>query len=206
MNILFVGAFRSTLSDGKSGGQTFACTSLLSALRERGALVDTIDSSLEGITQRGLIKRTLSAALRVSTLIYKLIANRYDFLYLFSSAGPSFVEKSIMARIGYVLGVRPVMFPRSGAMAGQITTSRFMRTVAASTFSRCHLVVCQSVWWEKFYTTQLGPFNSIVVENWIPAALEDAANNRLAKFERGLGGGRALGENRNSSQSVSTVA
>lgn len=180
MNILFVGAFRTTLNDGKSGGQTFACTSLADAIRNAGHNVDLVDSSAGSITDTGFLERAIRALARLSRVVWMLAANRYDYAYLFCSAGLSFIEKAIMVLAARALGARPVLFPRSGALIRQVDHSRLFKSIVSLCIRMCDSVICQSHSWAAFFSRLYPAGNFVVIENWLPGELEADARLRLA--------------------------
>ncbi len=168
-NILFVGAFNNNTLDGSTGGQLFACTSLLDS--ELSLLYNfiKIDSTADTVPAPPVYKRLLKAASRVFKLIFNLIFKRIDTVLIFSSAKLSFIEKGMMAFLSRVFKKRVVFAPRSGLSLEDYESSRFMRWFMPQVITSSTFIICQGEIWKEFYKkiSKVNDDKFIVINNWI---------------------------------------
>jgi len=168
LKVLFVGAFAHT-KDGAVGGQLHACKTLLRSNIKTEVDFVLVDSTMETLPPPRLHRRGYLATQRIIKFCYALLVNRIDTVFIFTSAGFSFIEKGLMVLIGHWLGRRVVLSPRSGLLIDDIENSRLMRWYVPFIMSRCDAVLCQSDSWLNFYQklTQLPNSKFSVVKNWL---------------------------------------
>ena len=166
--ILFVGAFGSASSEeGHTGGQLFACNSLLAseAAREFNWLL--IDSMASTNRQRSLWERLSKAVIRF--LAFVRLLPKADVVLLFSSAGFSFTEKGCMALLARRFGKKVVLAPRSGLLQDALEKKGWQRAFARRVIRRVDCLLCQSLFWKDFYYKLAGGPKEKYVHrpNWI---------------------------------------
>jgi glycosyltransferase involved in cell wall biosynthesis len=168
-SLIFVGATRTTLDDGRMGGQAFACRSLITSdLSEIYNLVP-IDSSIASILDAKGLARAPSAIYRVLQLLWHLLAKRPVAAIIFTSHGLSFLEKGLMVLICRAMGVRTLLMPRSGHLTTQVERSPAFRSFVGRIIAASSLTICQSNYWEKFFNEVGNSKGHLkVVENWLP--------------------------------------
>ncbi len=166
---VFVGAFKATASDGSVGGQTHACTSLVTSRLSQFVRWTLIDSTMEGVGDRPLSRRAFYACRRLVQFAGKVARRDVDGALLFSSYGLSFIEKGVMALVAKGLGRRVVLSPRSGLLLDDLERSSFMRWFVPFVFRRCDVVICQGQSWAHRYKQISRHANTTfaVIPNWI---------------------------------------
>ncbi len=167
-SILFVGAFGAGKSrDGHTGGQLFACRSLLDSPLGKKYHWLLIDSMAETNKHRFFFLRLWKAFMRMFKFLWFL--PKCDKVLLFSSAGFSFMEKGLMAVVAGRLGKRVIFAPRSGLVQDEWAGSFWKRRFAACVLKNANYVICQSAFWVSFYRNLGGgPAEKYVyLPNWI---------------------------------------
>jgi len=184
VRILFVGAFGESRSEeGHTGGQLFACKSLLAS--SLGSKYDwsLIDSMASTNKRRRFPERLLKAFLRVVSFVVKL--PRADVVLLFSSAGMSFAEKGLMALWAKRLGKAVIFAPRSGLIEDELAVRPGRKRFVARVVQAVDVLLCQSPFWVKFYGDIAGGQTDkcICLPNWIDAGpyIADAQERKKTK-------------------------
>jgi glycosyltransferase involved in cell wall biosynthesis len=166
--VLFVGSFIAP-SDGKIGGQYFACRSLVdSELSEQFNFV-LIDSTLDTIHVNSFLFRLNKISKRLLLFIKHLLFSKIDVVLIFSSSGLSFLEKGFMAIMARVFGRKVTLFPRSGNILENAKGKAFLFYIRV-VFKVCHKVVCQSNFWKESFSSLAPGISSqkfVVIENWL---------------------------------------
>jgi glycosyltransferase involved in cell wall biosynthesis len=115
-----------------------------------------------------LFVRALRALLRSGRFLVSFERSRPHALLIFSSAGASFVEKSIYAAYGHLRGSRVLFFLRDGAFMLRARRSPAYRSAARILLRSADVVLCQTLGWREFFVAEIGiePSRCEVVENW----------------------------------------
>ncbi len=184
VRILFVGAFGESRSkEGHTGGQLFACRSLLASSLGRKYDWLLIDSMASTNKRRLLPERLLKAFLRVVSFVVKL--PRADVVLLFSSAGMSFTEKGLMALWAKRLGKSVIFAPRSGLIEEELAIRPGRKRFVARVVRAVDVLLCQSPFWVKFYADIAGGRRAkyVCLPNWIDAGpyIADAQERKKTK-------------------------
>ncbi|MBT1700925.1 glycosyltransferase family 4 protein [Fulvivirgaceae bacterium PWU4] len=168
--VLFVGAFNNTTQN--TGGQLFACLSLVNSRLSEEISWRLIDSTATTNQQRSFFDRTFNAAKRVFRFVLSLFTFNPHTTLIFFADGASFIEKGIMALIAKLFFKRVVVCPRAGPLIDDIPASAFWRKFTRLVFSVSDVVVCQSDTWKTFFGAHIGFEASgkyVVIRNWINA-------------------------------------
>jgi glycosyltransferase involved in cell wall biosynthesis len=166
--VVFVGGFNTSIG-GPTGGQLFACTTLISSKIQSKIDFICIDTTMESLPPPPLLRRSYKAALRLKHYITTILFNNIDAVLIFSSSGKSFFEKGLMALIAKIFKIRVVFSPRSGFLKENLLASPLMRCFAKCVFKSCDTVLCQSQSWADFYSklTRNQDKKFHVVKNWL---------------------------------------
>ncbi len=170
MRILFVGAFGEGKSpEGHTGGQLFACRSLLSSALGQKYDWLLIDSMASTNKRRSWPERLSKAVFRLFGFGWKVF--RADVVLLFCSAGFSFTEKGLMALWAKLLGKPVILAPRSGLMEEDIRRSVARRRFVARVVGAVDVLLCQSPFWKNFYSGLARGVagKCVCLPNWIDA-------------------------------------
>jgi len=93
--VLFIGSFIKVNKDGGTGGQLFACTSLINSDLSQSIDWILIDSSTK-IPIPGIFVRILKAINRLIKSIYHILFSKIDSLLVFSTHGIGILEKGLI--------------------------------------------------------------------------------------------------------------
>jgi len=165
--MLIVGAFP-TKSIREHGGILTSCRVLLaSSLPQRMELI-LVDSSSRTVPPPPYLQRLVPALLRVILTVKHCVRSNPDVLLLFASPGPSFIEKSIMAAIARLFGIKTLMFPRGAALVAQYQVSHLRATMLRLCFRIPTLMLCQGHAYQEFFAHEvgLGLTRCPVIHNW----------------------------------------
>ncbi|KYF59237.1 hypothetical protein BE08_16740 [Sorangium cellulosum] len=168
--ILFVGSFNPP-ADGRIGGQYFACRSLIESELKDDFDFLLVDSTIDTIRVSSVLTRVHKVPMRVLRCVRALLLSEVDAVLLFSSSGPSFVEKGSIGLLGKLLGKKVIIFPRSGPIIDNVARSKLYRSYLSAVVRSCDAVICQSDYWRSFFL-ELVPEGDgeklVVIENWLP--------------------------------------
>ncbi|MCB0704419.1 MAG: glycosyltransferase family 4 protein [Saprospiraceae bacterium] len=169
LRVLFVGGFQKIGKSGHVGGQAFACTSLVESDWGKTINWHLLDTMAETNQKRSFLYRLKKAIQRFAEMYRVLRKGEVDQVLIFSSAGFSFVEKGLMARMAKRYH-KPVMFaPRSGLILDSMENSKWMHNYVRNTISLVDRVICQGESWQEFYQNLAGGPDEkyVVIHNWI---------------------------------------
>jgi glycosyltransferase involved in cell wall biosynthesis len=185
LRMLIVGAFPARRIREHGGILTSCRVLLASSLPQRMDLI-LVDSSSPTVPPPPYWHRLLRAGLRVSITLKHCIRQRPDVILLFASPGASFIEKSIMAAIARLLGIKTLMFPRGAALVTQYQASRLRATLLRLCFRIPTLMLCQGQAYQEFFAAEvgLGLSRCPLIQNW-------TATSRLLQ----IGATRLYGDN-----------
>ncbi len=155
LRMLMVGAFpRQGIRE--HGGVLTLCRALLaSSLPQRMELI-LVDSSSPTVPPPPLFNRLLRACLRVAITARRLVFSRPDVVLLFASPGASYIEKTFMAALARLLGIRTLMFPVGAALIADYENSRLLARFLRGCFHLPTLMLCQGVVYRKFFVDKVG--------------------------------------------------
>jgi len=170
--VLFVGAFVQKSKSGHTGGQMFACNSLINS--RLSDLVDwhLIDTTATTNQKRSFIQRIFKASLRFTKFGWALLTKKVDTVLLFASYGFSFREKGIMLRMARFFGKKTIIAPRSGLIKNEVAASGSTRNFVADIIRKADRVICQGPSWKTYYSGLSGDTNLdkfVVIHNWLDA-------------------------------------
>jgi glycosyltransferase involved in cell wall biosynthesis len=176
LRMLIVGAFPAQMIREHGGILTSCRVLLASTLPQRMDLI-LVDSSSPTVPPPPYLNRLLRAGVRVIVTLKHCLGARPDVMLLFASPGASFVEKTIMAGIGRMLGTKTLMFPRGAALVTQYRSSRLRAGLLGLCFRVPTLMLCQGSAYQDFFAGQaaLGLARCPLIPNW-------TATNRLLQI------------------------
>ncbi len=143
IKLLFVGAFRENASIGALGGTLTACSLLMGSLFAERVLPILVDSTAPN-PPYALPMRAVLAAARLVRVFLALIFQRPDCALIFATAGASWIEKGVMARLCGVFGVPVILAPRSMNAADDVVLSARLRHFTRAVIKCCAIVLVQS--------------------------------------------------------------
>jgi len=178
--VLFIGSFIKVNKDGGTGGQLYACTSLLES--ELSNYVDwiLIDSSTK-LPVPGFTKRVLKALKRIVRSIYHILFSKVDTLLIFTADGFSFYEKGAVALFGKFCGKKVIIAPRSGFIINDLK-KKYSKKYMAYVFKKVNVILCQGQTWKDLFEDsfpKIDKSNFIIRRNWI-----NTASYKIKKKER----------------------
>ncbi len=168
-NVIFIGSFKSNTGDGGTGGQLFACTSLIESDLKNHANFLLIDTTAISIPAPPVYKRFFNVFKRQLQLYKLLLFYRVDTVIAFSSAGLSFIEKGFMLLVSKLFRKRTIFAPRSGITKADYANSKIYRSLIPFIIKNVDIVICQNMKWKLFYQG-INPLNNNefkVIKNWI---------------------------------------
>lgn len=167
--ILFVGAFNRKTKDGSSGGQLFACTSLMESNLTNLFDFIKLDTTAETVPAPPVYKRLSKVVGRLLRILFYLFFKKIDTILIFSSAKLSFIEKGLMAIIYSLAGKKVIFAPRSGLSLIDYEKSKFMKWYMPIVINKATFVICQGNTWKEFYQkiSNKNEDKFIIINNWI---------------------------------------
>ena len=100
--------------------------------------------------------------------MWLVIRNRPDAILIFSSAGSSFLEKSLFAMFGHFLCRRVLLFPRGGRLMDDCRRVSLYRFFVKCMLRFPNILLCQGEAWRHFFSREIGlPLEKcVVLTNW----------------------------------------
>lgn len=166
--VLFVGSFKSKSRDSSTGGQSFACTSLvLSSLNQKVEWLK-LDTTAQN-KERLFITRMFQALKRIILFVFKIIFLKPDYILLFAANGWSFREKGLLASIGKSFNKTVIFAPRSGVILKDIERNHKFKSIITKTLNNIDVLICQSNFWKSFYSkyNENGSLRMKIIQNWV---------------------------------------
>ncbi|GEM_PF-2169877 len=182
--ILFIGSFNLP-ENGQYGGVYFASTTLRDGLKKDGFQIIEMDTTLKNIAEARVSRRLPSILYRQFKFLLTIILNpRARFLFVFLSGGGSYIDKFLSIVLAKFLCIRVIVFPRSGHLIKDYDKKMF-KFFINSVLKMTDKVVCQSTFWEDYFTSKNVDVNKLtVIENWVdPVKLEDSVSLEFPNFE-----------------------
>ncbi|MCC5808678.1 MAG: glycosyltransferase [Opitutales bacterium] len=166
--VLFEGGF-SKPKDGSTGGQVFACSSLVSSDLKDHVQWILLDTTMDSLPPPPFIHRLRKAIFRTHKFLWLLAVRRPDVVIIFTASGASFVEKGMHVFLARCMRTPVLLSPRSGKDQRMMERSVFFRWYIPFVLRQCSLVICQSPEWASFYqrTGKLQASRIKVIPNWI---------------------------------------
>ncbi len=165
--VIIIGSFKKS-SNGSFGGLFFACNTLTQQLIKNNVKVIKLDTTLKSINDTGVIKRLPQLLIRnLRFLIIILTRFRAKTIFIFVSAGNSYLDKIPAIICSKILKKQIIIFPRSGFIIND-HEKPFYKKIVDFAFRHSNFIICQSDFWKDFFiSTGVPSSKTIVVENWI---------------------------------------
>lgn len=183
LRMLIVGAFPAE-GGREHGGILTSCRVLMaSSLPQRVDLI-LVDSSSPSVPPPPYLNRLRRAGGRIVRTTTHFVRSRPDVALLFASIGSSFIEKSLIAAIARLFGIRTLMFPRGAGLLTQYRASRLNAAVLRCCFRIPDLMLCQGRAYQEFFVKEIGlrADRCPVIHNWTAtSALLDIGATRIDK-------------------------
>lgn len=146
---MFVGSFIQVNNNGATGGQFYACTTLINSTLTKTIDWVLVDSSTK-LPVPNLFVRILKSVNRFRKCVWHILFSKIDTVLLFTADGLSFYEKGLIGLIGKLFGKKIIVAPRSGFIIDNLKTPvfrNFMRIV----YKNADLVLCQGSSWRTLF-------------------------------------------------------
>ena len=168
-NVIFIGSFIDEAKDGSVGGQMFACRSILNSQISARVNFLLIDSTVDTVPIPPLSKRFFKIFPRFFLLFKYLLTKKVDKVLIFSSTGPSFIEKGLAVIVCKLFFKKVIFAPCSGLMKDAVKKSALFRSYVRFILRISDKVICQSESWKVFYKNIYSRNDQkfIVILNWI---------------------------------------
>ena len=155
------------------GGQLTAVKELISFAKEQKIELKIIDSSQSNFPVPPLYVRLSKALFRFMQLVLILLSSRPGGAIVFSSAGLSFYEKSLMTLFCRIFFIPSVLLIRSGHFIDSTQSASRAKLFLIKLFLKFpHKIVAQGTPWIKFYQeTGLNKSKLVMVRNWLPESI-----------------------------------
>ncbi len=167
--VLFVGSFKDA-PDGSTGGQMFACKTLINSSVNQTINFILIDTTSISVPPPPIIQRLPYVLFRLFRFAYHLVFSNIDKALIFTADGTSFMEKGLMALMAKMVGKEVILAPRSGMLKDDIEKGGGLMRFIKHVFTKCDIVICQSKIWKKEFlqlVNNKNPEKFIVQPNWI---------------------------------------
>lgn len=153
---------------GLHGGVYLASTTLSQELSDRGFSICEIDTTLKDISVTAVSKRIGSVFLRNINFLIKIFFNpSAKYLFVFLSAGNSYVDKFLPIVLAKLMGKNVIVFPRSGHLLKSYKNPIF-KFFINKIFFLSDNIICQSEYWSNYLLNNGISKNKLkIVENWV---------------------------------------
>lgn len=147
----------------------FACRSIINSKVSDHVNFLLIDSTVDSVPVPPVYRRLFKVFNRFILLFRYLFTARVDKVLIFSSTGPSFLEKGMVAIVCKLFRKKVIFAPRSGLIKRQVASSRLFRSYVKLVFRVADKVICQSAGWKDFYKELSRQHDDkfVVILNWI---------------------------------------
>lgn len=166
--ILFIGSFILP-KNGHYGGVYFASTSLRDKMKNEGIEVIELDTTLKDISVTKVSKRIPTIIARNFRFLYKILFSpQTKILFVFVSAGNSYLDKLASIVLARLLQKKIILFPRSGHLMTDFEKP-FYKFFIRKALNNVSSIICQSGYWRDYFISKEIDKNKLkVIENWIP--------------------------------------
>ena len=187
VSLLFVGAFPPP-EKVVFGGNITACKALLDAgLAEYVDLI-LLDSTQHSVPPPSWGRRLLYSLPRILRYLRLVVRYRPDSILIFASTGFSFLEKSLLAALGYFWHSRVLVFPRGGRLMDDCRRKDIYRFFVKFMLRFSDILLCQGEVWRNFFVNEMGfpEEKCVVINNWTasPALLNIGSTRNYNEIER----------------------
>jgi len=187
INIIFVGPDPDRFGKNSNpGGQLTAALGIKNFLSNKNVSLDIIDTLQISFPLPSFGARLLAGFRRVVRLFFLLSFNNYSAVVLFSGAGFSFYERTLMCAISRMFNTRSILMNRDGHFKAMLDSS-WISTLLVKMFLKFPTqIVVQGDSWKKLLVSHKIPESKVsVIKNWIssesivaaaPISVSDPAN------------------------------
>lgn len=175
--VLFIGSFEHQKT-GNTGGQLFACRSLIDSALSDYIEWTLIDSTADSNIKTSRFKRLYKSLIRILKFLYFISTKRIDTVIAFSSNGASLMEKGLYMVIGKLLHKKTILAPRSGYIIEDLRNKK-LKNLIHHIFESSDYVICQSNEWANIFNSFYpSPNKYTIVKNWINTEVYSTLSNQ----------------------------
>ena len=168
-NIIFVGPDPQKINESSNpGGQLTAAIGLVHYFSAKGIVITIVDTLQSSFPTPSFATRLALGLKRVSKLVLLLQTKNYSGVILFSGAGFSFYERTILCGLCRMFSVQSILMIRDGNFMKMLISNPF-KTLIMRFFLKfpCYIVV-QGKTWEDLLVSHKIPINKIrIIRNWL---------------------------------------
>ncbi len=165
--IIFVGADPHSPHIAHAGGQLTASMGLKDYAHRHDLLIDWVDTTQSNFPPPPLASRIVRGMGRLGRFTRLAMTRRYDGAILYGGSGASFFERSMMALVGRVVGLRVALFIVSGHFVDFYEKRTALRPLIQLLLRIPYTIGVQGESWRRFYVGAGVPDDRIVtVKNW----------------------------------------
>lgn len=178
--VLFVGAFKKSVSDGATGGVQSACNLLIESELSNLFEFKLIDTSNNTVPPPKTYQKLHHIIFRNIKSLFFLGFGRISTFICFSSSGKSVIEKGYLILIAKKMGKRTILSIRAGDIIEQYENKKWMKYFLPLVLKNCDYIICQSDFWAKFYSNinQSKKNQVLTIYNWIRISEVKISKNR----------------------------
>lgn len=166
--IILIGAKPTSDTNQNPGGQMTASLGLIKYANSVGITLKVIDTTQSSFPVPSFSTRFKKGILRLGELLS--LNRNYDIrgAIIFSSSGFSFYERILLAFLCKMLGIKTLLFIRSGHFMEELKASKFRLRLAKLFLRVPTLIGAQGENWREFYETLNVANQRIkVIRNWL---------------------------------------
>ena len=169
INIIFVGPNPERFGKKSNpGGQLTAALGIkkfFSKMNVNFVIIDTLQVSFP---PSSIVTRLFAGFRRVIKLFLLLSFNNYSSVVLFSCAGLSFYERTLMCAISKMFNTRSILMNRDGHFKAMLDSSRLSALLVKIFLKFPTQIVVQGESWKKLLISHKIPESKVsVIKNWI---------------------------------------
>lgn len=173
--LIFVGAKPTELGDQHPGGQLTASLALCDYACNHAielSIIDTTQSSFPVPPARVRYRKALRRLIQLMRYIRK---GSVTGAIIFSSSGPSFYERTLMALLCRIYRIPCLLFMRSGHFIDDFESSRWRRFLWAKMLRIPTALGAQGRQWVNFFQDRgIGSERILLIRNWLSPRIEIA--------------------------------
>lgn len=167
-NFILIGADPSKKAS-HPGGQLTACSGLMQYALENGFTLHIIDILQNNFPKPFLFQRIIKGLRRVINLLAKLKTEDIKGVIIFSGAGCSFYERTLMSLICRLFRVKDVFLMRDGYFMKRHGSSRISYLVTKFLLKIPYVFGVQGEFWREVYQCfGVSRVRIVMVRNWLP--------------------------------------
>lgn len=183
---IFIGANPPEGQIANPGGQLTASIGLKNYAENEGYNFCVIDTTQSSFPLPPFKERLIRGLIRLVDMFRLLRVGNIKGVIIFSSAGFSFYERSLMAGLSRAFGVKSVFFMRDGHFANSIKKSYLTRMFAKLALMLPNIIGVQGENWRVVFR-DLGVRDEriVTIRNWLPTNFQVKQNSiKIATGER----------------------